>query len=570
MLKQTGVTGEFDPETDTYLEVDDIFTDVVEIQAGGREVPRDGFSRLQIAKLDSVTKKKANSLNKRLQSTDGEVSSKFIDDDFISGYALWDLALPPYDLDALARIYEESSIHNAAVNAKAINCVGLGYKWEHSRKIKKKLEAAGDDQPKYDRIMDAIFTGMEDLDELFESFHEEETFTETWTKAVVDMFALGNGYIEIGRRNDGSIGYVGHVPATQIRVRKKRDGFIQQVFSHQKPQAVFFRNFQDKETPDPINRDPRPNELIHLKNYSPSNTYYGVPHIVAAMHAVAGDKFAKEYNIDFFENKAIPRYAIVIKGAKLSATAKQELVKYFRNEVKGKNHGTLVIPLPATMGNNVDIKFEKLETGIQDASFERYRNQNRNEVITAHRVPPTKVGVYDNANLATSRDADKTFKEQVIGPEQERIERRINRIVKEFSSDLIFRFVKLDIIDEDMKSRIHDRYLRTEVITPNEVRSEKGLPALKEGNKVLPYPTNIQDKKIESDAEQADLNRKAQKENLKTQAAMKPPAGSAGAPTGNANNPTKAGPSTPKNDIGTRAERGQAQDSSGVRERSGK
>ena len=123
--------------------------------------------------------------------------------------------------------------------------------------------------------------------------------------------------------------------------------------------VCIFWNFQDFETEDPLNQDPKPNELIHFKIYSPNNSYYGIPAAVSAATAIVGDKFAKEYNIDYFENKAIPRYAIILKGAKLSARSKQELINYFRNEVKGRNHGTLVIPIPSSIGSDADIRFEK-------------------------------------------------------------------------------------------------------------------------------------------------------------------------------------------------------------------
>ena len=548
---------DFNPTSDTYLEIDDL-----EYISEGEEKKsfKDPFAKVRWADFTGNTKRRAGRLAKRMQSTDGDTKSKYIDDEFISGYALFDLALPPYDLNALAKIYEENAIHNAAVNAKAMNCVGLGYTWEQTRKTKKKLEKAGEDTDKYERVMNAVHEEMEKLDDIFEDFHEEETFTETLTKAAMDMYALGNGYIEVGRKLDGTIGYIGHIPAHQIRVRKDRDGFVQQVFSNKKPQAVFFRNYADKETADPINQDPRPNELIHLKLYSPASSYYGVPNVVSALSSIVGDKFAKEYNIDYFENKAIPRYAVIIKGAKLSEKAKRELVQYFRNEVKGKSHGTLVIPLPATMGANVDVKFEKLEAGMQDASFERYRKSNRDEIVSAHRVPPTKVGIYDNANLAVSRDADKTFKEQVIGPDQERIEKRVNRLVAEFTDALQFRFVKLDIVDADMKSRIHDRYLRTEVIEPNEVRNELGLPAREGGSEILPFPTKVQVEKMKLDVQEREKDRKAQVKLRST--------GTPGAPSGNTNNPAKSGENTPKDQIGTRAERGEAQDNEGVRDRS--
>jgi HK97 family phage portal protein len=286
--------------------------------------------------------------------------------------------------------------------------------------------------------------------------------------------------------------------------------------------------------------DPNPNEIIHFKMYSPNHTYYGIPSAVSAAAAIVGDKFAKEYNIDYFENKAIPRYAIILKGAKISQKSKQELVNYFRNEVKGRNHGTLIIPIPASVGADTDIKFEKLEAGVQDASFDKYRKSNRDEILVANRVPAPKVGVYDNANLAVSRDADKTFKMQVIGPDQAVIEKKINRIVSEFTDMLQFKLRKIDLMDEEMESRIYDRYLRTEVMSPNEVRGMVGLPERKDGDEVLPFPTKVK------------------KEN------------NAGAPVGNSNNASAIPPksrsdagSTPTGvqGSGDQAERGQNQDS---------
>ena len=126
--------------------------------------------------------------------------------------------------------------------------------------------------------------------------------------------------------------------------------------------------------------------------------------------------------------------------------------------MKGKNHGTLVIPLPAAIGGaDADVKFEALENKIQDASFENYRKMNREEIVMAYRVPPTKISIIEGGNLAMSRDADKTFKSQVIGPDQIIIEKKINKIVEEFSDLFRISLNQIDLIDEDLQSRIHDR-----------------------------------------------------------------------------------------------------------------
>lgn len=498
---------------------------------------KDPFSFVKIDSLSPKMKRRAYRLQKKFEGEDG-TQSKYIDPEVVNGYSLYDIVNPPYDLETLATLYDQSAIHNAAINARVMNTVGLGYEFTETLKARRKIEKAQSDENKLERTRKQIQDLKEDLEKTFEDLNVEETLIETLVRVWQDTLATGNGYMEIGRNNSGKIGYIGHIPATMVRIRRKRDGFVQ-ISKSNKIQAVFFRNFQDSETSDPINSDPNPNEIIHFKIYSPNNTYYGIPSAVSAAAAIVGDKFAKEYNIDYFENKAIPRYAIILKGAKLSNKSKTELVNYFRNEVKGRNHGTLIIPIPASIGSDTDIKFEKLEAGVQDSSFDKYRKSNRDEILVANRVPAPKVGVYDNANLAVSRDADKTFKMQVIGPDQSIIEKKLNRIISEFTDMLEIKLKKIDLVDEDMESRIYDRYLRTEVISPNEVRSKIGYPERKDGDSVLPFPTKIKKE-------------------------------GAGAPVGNSNNAASNPPrssadagSTPTGvrEAGDQAERGQNQDS---------
>jgi capsid portal protein len=80
----------------------------------------------------------------------------------------------------------------------------------------------------------------------------------------------------------------------------------------------------------------RPNEIIHLKKYTPMNNYYGIPDIIAAQNAMAGNEFAGKYNLDYFENKAVPRYIITVKGAKLSPESERKLLEFFQVGLKGK------------------------------------------------------------------------------------------------------------------------------------------------------------------------------------------------------------------------------------------
>jgi HK97 family phage portal protein len=274
-----------------------------------------------------------------------------------------------------------------------------------------------------------------------------------------------------------------------MRIRRHRDGFVQVVYNR----YTFFRNFGDIETPDQIGTDPQPNEVIHFKKFTPSNTYYGIPDILSAKNAVAGDEFAQRFNLDYFENKAVPRYIITVKGAKLTNESERKLLEFFQTGLKGRNHRTLYIPLPSDGENaRVEFKMEPIEAGVQDSSFNNYAIENRDRILLAHRVPVSKLGMPANVSLANAKDADKTFKEQVCRPMQEELEYKLNKIIAEFTDAFVLRFEELALTDEETQSRIDSAYLVNKVILPNEVRSRIGKPPIEGGD--VPLDLNAQDK----------------------------------------------------------------------------
>jgi PBSX family phage portal protein len=427
-------------------------------------------------------RKMSRDLQKSFTGIDGTGTQQNLLQQAVTGYAMFDLVQPVYNLEYLSKIYEISPYNYAAINAKVANIVGLGYSFVESKKAMEALDNIEDSTQlnRARRKMDRI---RQQLEIWLEEVNEEETFVETLVKVYTDLEATGNGFIEIGRTTSGNIGYIGHIPAKTMRVRRLRDGFIQLLYG----KAVFFRNFGDMETENPIaGQEDRPNEIIHLKKYTPMNNYYGIPDIVASQNAMAGNEFAGKYNLDYFENKAVPRYIITVKGAKLSTESERKLLEFFQVGLKGKNHRSLYVPLPADSSDSkVEFKMEPVEANIQDSSFNNYRKANRDEILLSHRVPINKIGVPEGVSLASARDADKMFKEQVCRPAQDILEKKLNRIIAEKTDVLILHFNELTLTDEDTQSKIDERYLRMQVITPNEVRIRKGMVPIDGGDEVI-------------------------------------------------------------------------------------
>lgn len=420
---------------------------------------------------------KSKITRKFLRGTSG-VESKQKERHSETSYDVFEVAAPPYNLKYLSKLYEISSFHHAAVDAKVSNIVGLGFRFEPSAKTKRRLEDANS-QEQVEKIRKKLARLEQDLTELADSFNEDQLFIESLDMALTDREATGNGYLEIGRDANGEIRYVGHIPSSTMRVRLDRDGFVQIVSN----KFTFFRNFGDRETPDPIGKDPNPNEVIHFKKYSPTNTYYGVPDILSAKGAVAGNEFATRFNLDYFENKAVPRYIITLKGASLNTAEESKLLEFFDANLKGNHHRSIFIPLPASDPKRpVELDLKPVENKVTDASFDQYQRLNRDEILMSHRVPISKIGIPDGISLAIARDADKTFKEQVCSPIQRSVEAKVNKIFREFTDALTFKLNELTLTDEDTQSRIDERYLRMKTIVPNEVRERKGLPGLPDGD----------------------------------------------------------------------------------------
>jgi len=398
---------------------------------------------------------------------------------FRNAYALFDVITPPYNLYELASYYDTSFANHAAIDAKVENTVGLGYDFIVSDKTNLKLEAATADQMA--RARNRIERLKIQLRDWLEGLNQDESFSSVLEKVFTDVHAMGNGYIEVGRTTTGEIGYIGHIPASTMRVRRLRDGFVQIIAN----KVVYFRNFGAKNV-NYITEDPRPNEIIHIKEYSPLNTFYGVPDIMAAMPSLLGDMLASQYNIDYFNNKAVPRYIVTLKGAQLTQEAEDKLFRFLQTGLKGQSHRTLYIPLPGDTDNNkVEFKMEPIENGIQEGSFSQYRNQNRDDILVAHQVPLSKLGGSSSSSIADSLAQDRTFKEQVARPAQRNLEKILNKIIREKTDVLEFKFNELTLTDELAQSQILTNYVKNQIMVPNEAREVLNLPEREESDSMV-------------------------------------------------------------------------------------
>ena len=86
--------------------------------------------------------------------------------------------------------------------------------------------------------------------------------------------------------------------------------------------------------------------------------------------------------------------------------------------------------VPAIEGQGeVNIEFKRFECEVKEASFRLHRQDNRDEILAAHGVPPYRVGVAETGSLGgnTARESTEIYKRSVIEPRQEMLESMINK-----------------------------------------------------------------------------------------------------------------------------------------------
>ena len=94
----------------------------------------------------SFRRKVSRDIQKRFIGQEGTATQQNLMAQAVTGYAMFDLIEPPYNLEYLSRIYEFSAYNYAAINAKVANIVGLGFSFVETRKANEALDNITDDR----------------------------------------------------------------------------------------------------------------------------------------------------------------------------------------------------------------------------------------------------------------------------------------------------------------------------------------------------------------------------------------------------------------------------------------
>jgi len=309
---------------------------------------------------------------------------------------------------------------------------------------------------------------------------EGQTFQEVISRVSLDYETTGNGYLEIVRSEDGNIAELYHSPALNM-YRRRRDQEFPFVFIGPEGKKQNFLRFETDQEKAP---DGDITEMIHFQNYCNMSKYYGLPDWRGALPDIEVDYYSVRFNQKFFLNSAIPDLAIITEGGELDEDAEKEVRDFFQTSFKGIDnaHRTLYLPLKE---EGVTVRFEKLamDTKDIDGSFDKLRARCRDNIVSAHGVPPRLVGIVASGQLGGGGEIHgqlKIFQEVTINPRQDLFEVKLKPVTQLMGIESDWKFTEIDTKIQEKDSELYPALVGSGILDVNEVRVELGYPEKEE------------------------------------------------------------------------------------------
>lgn len=424
---------------------------------------------------------------------------------------------PPIKFSTWSKTMEISARLARCIRTIARNTVGLG--WE----IVPKKEV-NEDTP--DDVKKAIAEETARCEAIFESPNRNMPLSKVFELMKIDQEVIGNGYIEVVEGNTGEISAIYHVMGKDVKILRHGRGFVQ---NHGTRAVTYFKPFgiSDKDAskwfnasnavmdsrtgryvgeklesgrkvePPPV--EYRASSIIHFPIYDPGSPVYGLPRYIPCALSIAGNRMAARRNVAFFRNDAVGRMAIMVTGGKLSQQSIDN-IKMFMDAGKGVENAHRVMILQVDNesdslvegGPKPSIQIMPLTIGVnEDASFEKYRNANNEEVRELFGIAQIFFSS-DNVNKASAGVGKETTDEQEFEPERINHEFIVNHNLMKHESlnvkHVKFKFKRPKFSDPTERAGLTRNLNDMASITPNEIRREFGLPPFPDSFKFANKP----------------------------------------------------------------------------------
>ena len=371
--------------------------------------------------------------------TDMDGSKQIVDDMFKKGYNILNPKYDPWHLVSLLDMY---TYHASCVEAVAVDASGISY----DLKPVEGVEPVDAEKTRFKEVLDNCTPSI--------NTHLQ--------RVTHDRRSIGYAALEVIREttSDSDVSKLKHIPAQTLRRHSDKKRVLHITPAGKKVWYVIYgKNYDDNNQLCDVSADDgsfhpynslspseRANELLWTMEYAPGTDYYGRPPIISCLGSIKGDIGAVRYNNQFFDNYGMPKFAVTVTGDfadydvdptdddyDFTQTLRYKIGQQIKEVIKHP-HSAICITIPSEgEEGNVDLKITPLSVQTEEGHFRMYRKDTRDEVIHAHHVDPSRLGIYDAGSLNgnNSDNTSASYKYGTIAPIKAELEALVNLIAKD-------------------------------------------------------------------------------------------------------------------------------------------
>ena len=370
---------------------------------------------------------------------DQDGSKQIVDDVFKQGYQILNPKYNPWELVQLLDLY---TYHASCVEAVSVDASGISYDL-------KPVEGVDPVDAEKERFISVLENCTPSINTHLQ-------------RVTHDRRSIGYAALEVIREttSDSDVSKLKHIPAQTLRRHSDKKRVLHVTPAGKKVWYVIYgKNYDENNQLCDVHADTgefhpynslspseRANELLWTMEYAPGTSYYGRPPIISCLGSIKGDIGAVKYNNQFFDNYGMPKFAVTVTGDfadydldptdeeyDITQTLRYKIGQQIKEVIKHP-HSAICITIPSEgEEGNVDLKITPLSVQTEEGHFRMYRKDTRDEVIHAHRVDPSRLGIYDAGSLngGNSESTMASYKYGTIAPIKAELESLVNLIAKD-------------------------------------------------------------------------------------------------------------------------------------------
>ena len=226
------------------------------------------------------------------------------------------------------------------------------------------------------------------------------------------------------------------------------------------------------------------NEVLHEKQPDPSDPFYGMGWVSAAIDAIDLLNSMDGYEQNVLDNQARPDWAIMVKEH-LTDGQYQRLMQQVERQLGGKNNRSR----PFIFEGGTDGK--PMQFSPQDLAFHTGEARKIEVIAAIAGVPVTKLKAND-PNLANAREGNLGWLRDTIVPyltlDESFLNRQLLPLFGMFAETLFLAYDDPVSADRSQQATIDASDIAAGIRTRNEVRAERGLEPIPDGGDELFVP----------------------------------------------------------------------------------